>query len=87
MHDSIVIELPADAVMRLPDRPRAMLTCLSGVLWITHDGDCSDNILEPRMTYQRPLSGAVVQALCPSRMAFRTAGAGRLALRRLLELA
>lgn len=38
--------------MSLPDARAVQLHCLQGSLWLTHDGDCKDLVLEAGQSYQ-----------------------------------
>ena len=65
----MVLELRPDALIPLRDLRGATIACLQGVLWITHDKDPNDVLLEPGATYLLTRKGATVQALSASRMA------------------
>lgn len=64
----LTLELEREAFIRLPDLPRARISCLSGVVWITRDGDRNDVVLQPGGTYEFR-KGTTVQALHASRIA------------------
>lgn len=52
--------LQAKEVMSLQKPPSDLtLKCLDGTLWVTCEGDRTDHILAPGMTYQRTGSGKV----------------------------
>ncbi|MFA5124123.1 DUF2917 domain-containing protein [Zavarzinia sp.] len=58
----------------VPRGENLTLTCLSGELWLTRDGDPEDHILGPGRSFAiRRGDGAAVQALRPSRVSLAAA--------------
>jgi hypothetical protein len=47
-----VRELQRHATLRIEQPGGMWLECLAGTLWITHDGDCKDLVLEAGEHYQ-----------------------------------
>ena len=45
------------------------MACLDGAIWVTHDQDPNDTLLEPGASYQIKGKGAIAQALHDSRLA------------------
>jgi hypothetical protein len=72
----VVIELKPDCLLPLRELNGARIACLEGVLWITHDSDPHDILLEPGQVYELTRKGATVQALGASRMAIEAAPIG-----------
>ncbi len=69
----LVLELKPDSLLPLRELTGARIACLEGVLWITHDSDPHDIVLEPGQVYELTRKGATVQALGASRMAIEAA--------------
>lgn len=63
----MVIELRELGLLRLPKLHGARLVCVEGALWITHDNDPNDLVLQPGAEYALSRNGALVQALRASR--------------------
>lgn len=67
-------DLAAHATIRIADPVGCTVTCLSGVLWLTHDGDPKDLILKPGEQYRADRrSMLLVQALEESRLELTSA--------------
>ena len=62
--------LAATETLRIDEPLRCNVTCLSGLLWLTHDGDPKDLILRPGEQYRATRrSTLLVHALQDSRLA------------------
>jgi hypothetical protein len=62
-------DLAAHATIRIADPIRCTVTCLTGLLWLTHDGDPKDLILKPGEQYRADRrSMLLVHALEESRL-------------------
>jgi hypothetical protein len=62
------ISLKARAIHRIEDGAGTLIECLSGVLWITQNGDHRDITLEPGQRFWLDRAGrAVVYGLEPAR--------------------
>ena len=67
-------DLAAHATIRIADPPGYNVTCLTGLLWLTHDGDPKDLILQPGEQYQADRrSTLLVHALQDSGLALMSA--------------
>jgi len=72
-----VLQLQRDGFLSLRDLQGATISCLEGTLWITHDADPHDILLQPGQACALG-SGAAVQALKASRIALEAPqGAGQ----------
>jgi hypothetical protein len=70
----IIVELQPDALVPLRNRKGTRIACLEGVLWITHDRDPEDILLQPGQTYELTRKGAMVQALGACRVSLEAPG-------------
>jgi hypothetical protein len=71
----MVLELQPDQLLPLRGLKGARLVCLRGVLWVTHDNDARDILLEPGQSWQLDRRTATVQAIGASRMAIEALSA------------
>lgn len=69
----VVLQLEPDAFLPLRGMEGARVACLEGVLWITHDGDPNDILVQAGQAHQVTREGACVQAIGASRMAVEAA--------------
>ena len=69
-----VRHLQQGVVWILPAPAGARLECLHGTVWITHDGDCKDLVLEAGETYRVDrCARMIVYALKPAQLRVQTA--------------
>ena len=68
MKKAIVIELQRDSIFRLAELRGAMLSCLSGAVWITRANDPRDLILQAGETHMLSGRAVLVQAVRASRI-------------------
>lgn len=62
-------DLAANATIRIADPLRCQVRCVSGLLWLTHDGDRKDLILGPGEQYLADRSSTLLaHALQASRL-------------------
>lgn len=82
----IIVELQPDALIPLRNDKGTRIACLEGVLWITHDRDPEDILLQPGQAYELTRKGATVQAIGASRMAIDQAAAAPQGIRALTPI-
>jgi hypothetical protein len=73
----IIVELQPDALVPLRNRKGTRIACLEGVLWITHDRDPEDILLQPGQAYELTRKRATVQALGACRMSLEAPAPGQ----------
>lgn len=66
---SEIVDLATGRLLRLEDPRGVVLSCLEGAVWITHDGDRNDIVLERGASYRFVRKGAIVHPLFPARIA------------------
>lgn len=72
----VVLQLQRDALLPLRGLHGATICCLEGALWVTHDADPNDVVLQPGQACALG-RGATVQAFEASRMSLEAPqGAG-----------
>ena len=77
----MIIHLEADHILPLREAKGGRITCVSGALWITQDGDPNDVVLEPGASHEVTRRGTVLlQAMRPSRFAVEEPGRQAIAL-------
>jgi hypothetical protein len=77
----VIIHLEADDVLPLRDVKGGRITCVSGALWITEDGNPNDIVLEPGASHEVTRKGTLLlQAVRPSQFAVEQQGRQAIAL-------
>lgn len=69
-----VFRLDQDALLRLPYGRGTSVACLEGAIWVTHDDDLHDVILEPGTPLRLRRDRAILQALRPATVAIDAPG-------------
>ena len=78
-----MIALEREASVRVEPGTRIEIACLSGVLWVTQEGDCRDLLLAPGESHELlPRGATIVTALEPSTLRAVDKGARRSLWRR-----
>jgi hypothetical protein len=77
----VIIQLETDDILPLRNATGGRITCVSGALWITQDGDPNDIVLESGASHEVTGKGMVLlQAVRPSRFAVEQPGRQAIAL-------